>query len=166
MVMQANQVTTSQTITTTTEKALLVTTPMNDGIPGAMQPIRIAGTVNITPGTGTTAVVIRVRQGNGITGTVVGSALTHTVTAGNAIQLAYSAEDTSSWLTQAGGGSYSVTVQQTGASGNGTVNFIESILEQLWLLLAWSEWLRLSPRLPHRVAALLPAARQCGHSSG
>jgi hypothetical protein len=128
--MQANQSTSPQTLVTTTEKALLVTTPIVDGIPGSISPIRIAGTINVTPGTGTTSVVIRVRQGNGITGTALGNPVTHNVTAAAPTQLAFSAQDLSGWLTQAGGGSYAVTIQQTGATGNGTVNYVESILEQ------------------------------------
>lgn len=87
-------------------------------------PVGITGTLNVVPGTGTTAVVIRVRQGN-VTGPLVGVALTHTVAAGAVQSVSFGATDTGDFLQQPGGGQYVVTAQQTGGTANGTTNAVD-----------------------------------------
>lgn len=81
---------------------------------------RISGSVNITAGTGTTAVVIRCRK-NGLTGTAVGVSHTDTLAAGNTEDIPYYFDDTAPGFAQA----YVITVQQTGGTAAGTVNFVE-----------------------------------------
>lgn len=80
---------------------------------------RIAGTLNITVGTAGTAVVIRCRQ-TSLTGTVVDVSETDTIAAGASGTISYDFVDTAAGFAQA----YVITVQQTSATGNGTVNFI------------------------------------------
>jgi len=87
-------------------------------------PVGIAGTVNLTAGTGTTAVVIRVRQTN-LAGTQVGPSQTHTLAAGASASISFGVTDTSPFLQAAGGGVYVITVQQTGGTGAGTTNFVD-----------------------------------------
>lgn len=87
-------------------------------------PIGISGTVNITPGTGTTAIVIRVRQGS-LTGPLVGVASTHTVVAGSPQSISFGATDFSTFTEQVGGGVYVVTAAQTGGTGAGTTNMVD-----------------------------------------
>lgn len=95
-----------------------IQTGQGDGLVG------ITGTVNITPGTSTTAVVLRVRQG-GLTGTLVGFSPSHAVAAGAAQSISFGASDASGWTEQAGGGVYVVTAQQTGGAANGTINLVD-----------------------------------------
>lgn len=81
--------------------------------------IMISGYVNITPGTTTSAVVIRVRQGTTTAGALVGTADTAAVTAALAASIPFA-------QVFAGappyGNQFCVTVQQTAATANGTVN--------------------------------------------
>lgn len=109
-VANANVVTTNETVAQVSP-ALSVT---QDG-----DPIQVTGTVSFTTGTATTAVTVRCRRGNGITGTVVGTAEVDTLAA------AVSAPISVDFLDFPGavaGQVYSITVQQTAATGNGTVN--------------------------------------------
>jgi hypothetical protein len=82
--------------------------------------VKISGVVNITAGTSTTAVVLKVRQGAGITGTQVGVNMTHTLAAGASASIPYEVEDTT--VTNVQGQQYSVTATQTGGAANGTAN--------------------------------------------
>ena len=86
--------------------------------------IGISGTINLTPGTGATACVVRVRAGT-LTGTLLGASPSHTVAAGAAQSVSFGATDNSDFLQQAGGGSYVVTVQMTGATGSTTINVLD-----------------------------------------
>lgn len=82
----------------------------------------INGTMNVTAGTGTTAVVIACRRGaNTTTGAVVGQKLTHTLAAGNSASIPFEFLDAIS-STEVNG--YSITIQQTGGTAAGTVNDI------------------------------------------
>lgn len=110
----------AQTVVTTTELAVFSTPVLATG-PGNMG-IWISGDVQITPGTGTTAVTIRGRFGVGITGFNFDSTPAIPVTAGVPTNIPYNFFDTSQASSEVGGLNYSVTVQQTGASANGTVN--------------------------------------------
>jgi|KBSSwiStaDraftv2_1062776.scaffolds.fasta_scaffold1358516_2 hypothetical protein len=107
------------TLVTTAETAVVTVTPFNTSSPGG-EGVSISGSLNITTGTATTAVVIRVRQGSGVAGTVVGAALTYTIGAAVSATIPYDVLDTTAL--SATGQQYTVTAQQTAASANGTVN--------------------------------------------
>lgn len=93
--------------------------------PGAYAaPTLIAGVINITPGTTTSAVVIRVRQGIGVSGAQVGNADTVTLAAGNSMSIPFQKYDA------VGAASYSITVTQTGGAANGTVNSLSVDFDQ------------------------------------
>lgn len=121
------QVTSATTLTTTTETVAATSTTNIENQPGG-QGVCINGVVNVTAGTGTTAVTIRVRAGSGITGTVIGNAVVHTLAAAAVANIPFETLDNSAGAL-VGTVTYSVTVQQTGASGNGTVNQATIMLE-------------------------------------
>jgi hypothetical protein len=101
-----------------TEKVILTSAPVSTPGPGAT--ISIIGHINETPGTSGTAVVVRVRRGT-LTGTVVGTAETDTLAAGNSESIAFNFTDSG---IDVDGLVYVVTVSVTGAGANaGTVNF-------------------------------------------
>jgi hypothetical protein len=108
----------AQTVTTTTELAVAQLNPYQVENPGGTG-VELAGEIAGTAGTGTTAVVARIRQGNGITGTVVGNPITVSVTAGNTYEINPTVEDVNNLLGDIG---YSLTIQQTGATANGSVS--------------------------------------------
>lgn len=83
----------------------------------------IEGSLNVTPGATTTAVVVRCRRGNGITGTVVGVSETDTLAAGNSATIPFDFTDSAAPANSFAG--YSITVQQTGGTAAGTVNEID-----------------------------------------
>jgi hypothetical protein len=103
------------------ETAILVTDAVNAQT-GAQTVVKVY--MNVTAGTGATALVVRCRQGNGTTGTQVGPAFTYTLAAGNTASIGLCFRDPSGWLEQEGGGQYTITVAETGATANGTVNDI------------------------------------------
>jgi hypothetical protein len=113
------------------ETALTNTAVLQADLPGALgqagpavQPVKISGVINLLAGTGVTALVIRVRQGVGTAGAVVGAAITHTLAAGSSASIAYSVEDTTGVI-QAGT-AYTVTLVQTGATGASTINTFDA----------------------------------------
>lgn len=86
---------------------------------GSGQGINISGVLAFSNvGTGTTAVVIRCRQGS-LTGPVVQAALTQAVTAGTADVVPFSFIDTS--RAAASGVQYFITVASTGLTAAGSV---------------------------------------------
>lgn len=119
MTIQGSSQILSGTTLTTTSETTAVTTPAvslaNNGIP---QKVCIKGAVNVLAGTGTTALTIRCRIGS-LTGAVLGNPLTVTLAAAATGQFAFEFLDTnmSNAALQ-----YFITVQQTAASGNGTIN--------------------------------------------
>ena len=83
-------------------------------------PTRIIVTINMTPGTGTTQINARVRHGNGVAGAVIGpGGLADDTTAGIQVEIPIDTQDLVGDLV-----GYSITVQQTGATANGTVNAV------------------------------------------
>lgn len=108
----------AQTITTTTELVVAVLSPG----PARLQPVGeglcISGYVNVTQGTNGTAVVTRVREGVGITGTVVGAANSSPLAAAVVGSVPFGGVDAAVLDNQ----QYSITVQLTAATANGTVN--------------------------------------------
>lgn len=107
------------TIPTTTETVVATLGPFAENQVSPAQGVAFDGNINITTGTGTTSVTVRVRQGTGITGTLVGVAQSQVATAGQTINIPISELDPT--LVQPNA-QYVVTVQQAAASANGTVN--------------------------------------------
>lgn len=103
-------VTTTETVVATVTVA---TTPRDNAR------IQLKGFLQHTNGTNTTALTIRLRRGNGITGTVVGEANAEQIStaAGSTESHAIMAEDTPGEVVNQ---VYSLTIQQTGASANGS----------------------------------------------
>jgi hypothetical protein len=112
------QATGSTSLVTTAETAAATSSLVPEQNPSG-QGVRISGVVNVTAGTATTAVQVRVRAGSGVTGTLIGNALTHTLAAGASASIPFDALDTT---TVSAGLQYTVTVQQVAATGNGSVN--------------------------------------------
>lgn len=111
-------------IPTTTETAVLVFTipPLNNP---AGQGVEINASVSFTAGTGTTSAQVRVRQGNGVAGAVVGAIAQAPTTAG--IENSLDALVLDPTLSYPTGNTYTVTVQQVGASGNGTMIYASAV---------------------------------------
>lgn len=89
---------------------LVVNNPGGEGV-------SISGVVYVTPGAGTTGVTVRVRK-DSITGPVVGVPITVPATSGSGTVVPFSLLDN----TLTGNVRYGVTIQQLGASANGTAN--------------------------------------------
>jgi hypothetical protein len=118
--LHANAIASAQTLVTTAETVVgtitqfAVNNPQGEGV-------FIGGEFNITTGTGTTALSVRIRQGS-LTGTTVGAARVHTIGAGVSGNIGFSELDASAYGLANSSAVYVVTVSQTGASANGTVN--------------------------------------------
>jgi hypothetical protein len=93
-------------------------------------PVRIMANLSVTEGTSGTAFVVRCRQGTTVAGTQVGPAYNVTNAAGATNDSTCPFEDSSGWLAQAGGGQYSITVTQTGATAAGSVAVCDVQVEQ------------------------------------
>ena len=82
----------------------------------------ISASVNFTPGTGQTSTTLRIRQGSGTGGALVGIAHTVTTTAAAPVELAIQEQDTSAFaLAGQVAAQYTLTAQ-TNAAGPGTAN--------------------------------------------
>ncbi len=102
------------------EIALITSAPANwqAGLAGVL----LSVSVNFTPGTGQTSTTLRIRQGNGTGGALVGIAHPTTTVAAQQLDLAFEELDTSAFATGGQqGGQYTLTIQ-TNAAGPGTVN--------------------------------------------
>lgn len=107
------------TLVTTAETVVGTVGPFNENmVPQSGQGVFLEGNINITPGTGTTAVVLRWRAAS-LTGALIGVAQTCSVTAGVASDIGCNELDPT--LVQVGA-VYVLTAQQTGATANGTCN--------------------------------------------
>ncbi len=115
--IDSQAITAAQAIVTTTELDCGTVSLGGNPVPQG-EGVVISGAVNVTQGTNGTAVTVRVREGEGITGTVIGQALVTPVAAAAAQTIAFWALDTAPGDNQ----TYSVTVQLTAATANGTVN--------------------------------------------
>ena len=110
------------TLTTTTETAAITSASEVINSPGAG--VLIRGTVTGATGAGVTSCQVRVRIGaNTTSGTLVGAVLQEAQGASSFYSMDFSVLDTSKGTAAAPGGTavYTVTVQQVGATGNGTV---------------------------------------------
>ena len=94
----------------------------------------IRGAVNVTAGSGTTAVALRCRKGNGLGGAVLGpgGGLVHTLAAGTSATIPFEFIDpapvvdpiaTPTGSAPTPGNQYTLSLQQTGGTGAGTVNY-------------------------------------------
>lgn len=98
------------------EKAI-VTTPLDKNHGTATGFVLITGHINVTPGTTTSAVVLKLYQGSGLTGTLV-KTLTRTLAAAVVGQLAFTIQDTA----PIAGLQYTMSITQTAGAAAGTVN--------------------------------------------
>ncbi len=109
----------------TTALAVVTTTEIVCATSGAIAPPRpgtraiLRGLVELDTGADTTAVTIRIRRGTTITGTLVSEAIAEETTAALAETWVVSALDEPG---DVGTVTYVVTIQQTAASANGTVD--------------------------------------------
>jgi hypothetical protein len=110
---------TDVTLVTTAETVVGTITGIATNQPG--QTVGVRGKMNITLGTNTTAIVMRVRRDN-LTGTQVGETQTEQISsaAGSTEDHEIYREDLNAG--EFSGRTYVVTVSQTAASANGTVN--------------------------------------------
>lgn len=114
------------TLVTTAETVVGVATNLpTSGDDVAQNGVRISGVLNVTAGTGTTAVVVKVRRTNAVTGTQVGTSLTVTLAAAAVANIPFDVVDGPPGTLD----DYCVTVTQTGATGNGTVNVASITVE-------------------------------------
>lgn len=113
-----NVSTTNVTLTTTTEAVVISSTPVP--LPSARHQVVIFAWSQLTTGAGTTAVTPRIRRGTTVSGTVVGDEIAEEVKAAagsNEPHFIMASEERSGEATV----EYSLTLDQTGATGNGTV---------------------------------------------
>ena len=113
--------TSGQTITTTTETQVAYSS--RAAVPYQTIRSHVRGWVSIALGTGTNLLTLRIRRGNGVTGTIVQSTqLTVAASANETMTIEFNEQ-----LLNAEYADYSLTVQQGSATGNATVN--QAILE-------------------------------------
>lgn len=112
---------TNATLTAAAESVVITSPPVNVNNPGG-QGMEVSGVINVSAGTGTTAVVIKCHQGVGTGGAAVGPAggVPHTIAAGTNGQIAYSFLDPT---TNAVGQQYTVTATQTAGTANGNAAY-------------------------------------------
>lgn len=82
----------------------------------------ISASVNFTPGTSQTSTTLRIRQGSGTGGTLVGIAHVVTTIAASPIELAVQEQDVSAFATGPQQGAQYTLTGQTNAAGPGTAN--------------------------------------------
>lgn len=112
------------------ETAIVSTDVVQVGSQLGNRPIITSVTLNITTGVGATALVVNLRVGVGVGGTLIGSR-TVTVTASTTYQLTFVFDEPPTQAAaSAGGSAYTVTVAETGASANGTVNSVKVEMRQ------------------------------------
>lgn len=115
-VVQSVQSTTDVTLTTTTETVVATISGVNTP---RRTTVTIKGWAQLTSGTATTTVTVRIRRGTTITGTLVdeANAITIGAAAGTTEEYEITVQDENIDLA---GGSYVLTLQQAAATGNGS----------------------------------------------
>lgn len=104
----------------------LVTSPLLNWS-GGLAGILLSASVNFTPGTGQTLTTLRLRQGSGVGGALVGIAHPIVTVAAQQLDMAFEDLDNSAFATgPQQGAQYTLTIQ-TNAAGPGTVN--QAVLE-------------------------------------
>jgi hypothetical protein len=81
--------------------------------------VTVSGYINLTPGTSAVAAVLKIKRGTTTGGTQVGTTLTSTTIATKLITIPFMAVD---YPGESAGLVYSVTLVETSAAANGTVN--------------------------------------------
>jgi hypothetical protein len=104
------------TVPTTTETIIATTPPINTYSDSDIVGLVLWG--QMTFGTGATGVTVRCRRGTTVSGALVGSANAISATGGNTNQVPLHVTDQPGLVA---GQQYVYTVQQTAATGNGTV---------------------------------------------
>jgi hypothetical protein len=114
----ANAVNTTTTLVTTAETVCATLSAFNTDNPSG-EGVLVTIDVNISPGAGTTSLVLKLRQGTGVGGVQVGNPIT---VASGVGAFGFSFLDNSALaLNDPNGLQYVATVTQTGATGNGSV---------------------------------------------
>lgn len=108
---------TNVTVTTTSETVVATVSGINTYAPGA--PIRLKGFVQLTTGTATTAVTLRVRR-DSVTGTVVNEPNAEQIEAAAGSTEGHEVLCDDSFAGEVAGQTYVLTVEQTAATGNGS----------------------------------------------
>lgn len=111
----------------TTAETVAATTPVLN-VDQVGQGVQISGTVTGATGAGVTSVQVRVRAGAGLAGAVVASAVFQEAQGASSFySMAFQLVDTTVGVPGAPQGQvqYTVTVQQVGATGNGTIAFVQ-----------------------------------------
>jgi hypothetical protein len=109
----------------TAAETAIVNTPLGTFNNPGGQGNLVGGTAVVTTGTGATAVVLRVRQGVGTGGTLVGT-FTVPQAASTVASIPYDFLDSSALALNSGaaGLQYTLTISQTGGTGAGTVTAV------------------------------------------
>lgn len=108
----------NKTITTTTER--VAATLPGISTDGSGDTITVRGVAIVVVGTGATALVLRIRQGTGIAGTIISESSSVSATAANIVIVTLAADDNPGDVADQ---QYVLTVQQTGATADGTINY-------------------------------------------
>jgi hypothetical protein len=106
-------------VAVTTSEVVLVTIPASNW--AAIAGTYLQASVNYSPSATATAVVLRIRQGSGVGGTLVGVARTATVANPNSYELAFGLLDSSAFGQAQQGGQYTLTAQGTAAGGTANI---------------------------------------------
>lgn len=93
---------------------------------GPGKKVRVSGWAQVTAGVGTTAITAKIKEGRGTAGAVVGEGNPVTVVAGNTIEVEVETEQQPGDVDHQ---AYTLTIQQTAATGNGTVLQAEVVAE-------------------------------------
>lgn len=101
----------------TTNETIGATVQVSTDNPGAN--VTLEGNVDLTTGTGVTGVTVQVRRGATVAGAVVGTAEVPAVGASTRVVFPIQVNDQPGEVASQ---SYILTVTQTGATGNGTIN--------------------------------------------
>lgn len=112
----SNSTIVNATVVTTAETAVWQTSPASAR--SDQDQWAIEATIDFTTGTGTTGLTVRCRRGTGVLGTQVGASNLDTIAAGNSQPVSVNFTDTPGAVA---GQIYTITVQQTAATANGTV---------------------------------------------
>lgn len=107
----------------------ILSCPPTPGLPPTADEVALIlrASLNIVAGTTATAVVIRFRAGqNTVTGALIGNARTVTLAAGSTADICIEKTDAAQVALVNG---YTVTVAETGATANGTVNEITALID-------------------------------------
>lgn len=107
---------TDTAVVTTAETAAITSPAVSQAVDG--EPITISGVISYLTGAATTAITVRVRQGATIAGALVGEAALHTIGAAVDGQIPFNVSHAPAGVA---GQQYTVSVQATAATGNGTI---------------------------------------------